>query len=99
MYAGGIMNQETIMAVLPDHAEKAMSMREIARVIGLKVCTYIDWIKAERSLSRTLRKLIRWGLVARDRRQSTEGHRFWYNVYWKVGPMVSEEAAEAEVTA
>lgn len=30
---------------------------------------------------------------------STEGHRFWYNFYWKVGPIVSEEAAEAEVTA
>ncbi len=93
------MNQGVVLAVLPDRAEKAMSMKEIAQVIDLEVRTYIDWIKAEHSLSRVLRKLVRWGLVACDRRQDAEGHRFWYNVYWKVGPVVSEEAAEVEVTA
>ncbi len=93
------MNQESILAVLPDRAEDARSMREIAQAVGLEVRAYIDWIKAERSLARVLRKLTRWGLVASDRRQNMEGHKFWYNVYWKVGPVASEEAAKAEVMA
>jgi hypothetical protein len=54
------MNQESILAVLPDRSEDARSMREIAQAVGLEVCTYIDWIKAERCISRALRKLIRW---------------------------------------
>lgn len=87
------------MAVLPDLREEARSMKEIAQAIGLVVCTYIDWINAERNLSRVLRKLIKWGLVACDRRQNTDGHRFWHNVYWKISSIVPEEAAEAEVIA
>jgi hypothetical protein len=93
------MNQALVLAVLPDRTEKATSMREIAQAINLDVCTYIDWIKAECSLSRVLGKLVRWGLVTCDLRQNTEGHRFWYNVYCKVDPVVSEETAEVEVTA
>lgn len=90
------MNQESILAVLPDRSEDARSMREIAQAVGLEVCTYIDWIKAERSLSRVLRKLTRWGLVACDRRQNMEGHKFWYNVYWRTSPVVTEAAIKAE---
>jgi hypothetical protein len=93
------MNQEAIMAVLPDRVEEARSMREIAQAVGLEGCTYIDRIKAERRISRVLRKLIRWRLVTCDRRQNMVGHKFWYNVYWKIGPVASEEAAKAEVIA
>jgi len=28
-------------------------------------------------------KLMLWGWVAYDERQKEEGHRFWYNAYWK----------------
>ena len=51
--------------------------------MGLEITSYTDWIRAERSLSRGLNKLIKWGWVVRDRRQRTEGHKFWYSIYWK----------------
>ncbi len=58
-------------------------MKEIAKAIGLDISTHTDWLRAERSLARILRAQIKWGWVAYDRRQSEEGHRFWYNAYWK----------------
>ncbi len=77
------MNSETVLAALPNSEEEAKSMREIAQTIGLDIASYTDWIKAERRLARSLRALIKWGWVACDRRQRVEGHRFWYNAYWK----------------
>jgi hypothetical protein len=45
------------MAALPGLAEEARSVREIAQAMGLEICTRNDWIKIERSLTRTLRRL------------------------------------------
>lgn len=77
------MNQEAILAVLPDSKDDAKSLKEIARALGLEMNTYVDWIRAERRLSSSLRSLARWGWVALERRQKEEGHKFWYNAYWR----------------
>jgi hypothetical protein len=77
------MNQEEIMAVLSHSEAEAKSLREIAQAMELKTSSYASWIKAERGLSNILRKLIKWGFVACVRRQNVDGHRFWYNLYWK----------------
>jgi len=77
------MNHEAILAALPDSKEEARSLKEIAEAMGLDIATYIDWIRVERRLSSSLRSLIRWGWVAYEQRQREDGHRFWYNAYWK----------------
>jgi predicted transcriptional regulator len=77
------MNQEAIMAVLPDSKDDAKSLKEIAKEMGLDITAYVDWIRVERRLSSSLRALARWGFVALERRQREEGHKFWYNAYWK----------------
>jgi hypothetical protein len=51
--------------------------------MGLDITSYVDWVRAERRLIRALRALIKWGWVAYDKQQNEEGHRFWYNIYWK----------------
>ena len=80
------MNQEAILAVLPDSKDDAKSLKEIAKEMGLDITAYVDWIRVERRLSSSLRALARWGLVALERRQREEGQRFWYNAYWKTDP-------------
>jgi predicted transcriptional regulator len=80
------MNQEAILAVLPDSKDDAKSLKEIAKEMGLDITAYVDWIRAERRLSSSLRALARWGLVALERRQRDDGHKFWYNAYWKTDP-------------
>lgn len=77
------MDPEAVLSVLPDNKGEAKSLKEIARAMGLEISTHTDWIRAERSPARVLRILIKWGGVARDKRQSAEGQKFWYNVYWK----------------
>lgn len=77
------MDHESLLVVLPSSKEEARSMKEIAHAMGLEIATHTDWIRAERRLARSLRALIRWGWVARDKRQNEEGHKFWYNAYWK----------------
>lgn len=77
------MNQQSILPFLPSCKDNAISIRELACDMGLETSSYANWIRAERSLSRGLNKLIKWGWVARDRRQRTEGHKFWYSTYWK----------------
>jgi len=77
------MNHDTILAVLPDSKDDAKSLKEIAIEMGLDISSYIDWIRVERRLSSSLRSLTRWGWVALERRQREEGHKFWYNAYWK----------------
>jgi hypothetical protein len=57
------MNQEEILAVLSHSEAEAKSLREIAQTMGLETSSYASWIQAERGLSSTLRKLIKWGLV------------------------------------
>ena len=34
--------------------------------------------------------LARWGFVDLEKRQREEGHKFWYNSYWKTKPTGSE---------
>lgn len=80
------MNHDAILAVLPDCRDDAKSLKEIAQDMGLELNSYSDWIRAERRLSSSLRSLARWGWVASDRRQLEEGHKFWYNAYWKTEP-------------
>jgi predicted transcriptional regulator len=80
------VNQEAILAVLPDSKDDAKSLKEIAKEMGLEITAYVDWIRVERRLSSSLRALERWGLVALERRQREEGQRFWYNAYWKTEP-------------
>jgi len=77
------MNHDIILAVLPDSKNDAKSLKEIANEMGLEISRYVDWIRAERRLSRSLRALTKWGWVALERRQREEGHKFWYNAYWK----------------
>ena len=79
----GIMTHETVLAVLPHSEDEAKSLKDIAQLIGLAIYTHTDWTRAERSLARVLRILIKWGWAYRGRRQSDNIHRFWYNVYWK----------------
>ena len=52
----------------------------------LEMASYADWIRVERRLSSSLRALARWGFVDQERRQREEGHKFWYNAYWKTKP-------------
>jgi len=78
-----VMNHEAILAVLPDSKDDALSLKEIAQALGLEMNSYVDWIRAERRLASSLRALARWGWVTSDRRQKKDGHRFWYNAYWK----------------
>ena len=77
------MNQAAILAVLPDSKDDAKSLKEIANEIGLDITSYVNWIRVERRLSSSLRALARWGWVDLERRQREEGHKFWYNAYWK----------------
>ena len=63
--------------------DDAKSLKEIANKMGLDITAYVDWIRVERRLSSSLRSLTRWGWVALERRQREEGHKFWYNAYWK----------------
>jgi len=55
----------------------------VANEMGLPINSYIDWIRVERRLSSSLRALARWGLVSLERKQRDDGHKFWYNAYWK----------------
>ena len=73
------MNQEDILAVLPESRDDAKSLKEIAQDMELETASYADWIRVERRLSSSLRALARWGFVALERRQREEGHKFWYN--------------------
>jgi predicted transcriptional regulator len=77
------MNHDTILAALPDSKEDAKSLKEIANEMGLDISRYVDWTRAERRLSSSLRSLTKWGWVSLERRQREEGHKFWYNAYWK----------------
>jgi transcription initiation factor IIE alpha subunit len=75
------MNHEEVLAVLPDNREEAVSIKEIAKAMGLEISSYVDWVRAERRLVRALGALKKWGWVAYDEKK--EGHKFWYNAYWK----------------
>ena len=77
------MNHDIILAVLPSSKDDAKSLKEIASEMDLDISRYVDWIRAERRLSRSLGALTRWGWVALERRLKEEGHKFWYNAYWK----------------
>ena len=58
-------------------------IKEIADAMGLKISSYVDWARAERRLVRAMGALMKWGWVDCDERQKEEGHKFWYNAYWK----------------
>ena len=88
------MSHEAVFVALPNSKGDAKSLKDIAQAIGLPTSTYADWIRAERGLARVLRILIKWGWGARDRRQRVDGHRFWYNVYWKTELAIKEESFE-----
>jgi len=51
------MNHEAILAVLPDSKDDALSLKEIARELGLEMNSYVDWIRVERRLASSLRAL------------------------------------------
>jgi hypothetical protein len=93
------MNQEQILEILPSSEAEARSVKEIAEVMGLNTSSYATWRKTERGLSNALRKLMKWGLVASDRRQNCEDHQFWYNVYWRSESVVNDEPLAIEVMA
>ena len=80
------MNQEAILAVLTSSKDDAKSLKKIAKEMGLDITTYVDWIRVEMRISSSLRALARWGFVALERKQREEGHKFWYNAYWKTDP-------------
>ena len=84
---GDATNQEDILAVLPESRDDAKSLKEIALAMELEMASYADWIRVERRLSSSLRALARWGFVALEKRQREEGHKFWYNAYWKTKPI------------
>ena len=93
------MNQEQILEILPANETDGISLKEIAQIMGLDTSSYATWIKAERSLSNALRRLMKWGFVASDRRQRCMGHKFWYNVYWRIEIVVHKESMAVEVMA
>jgi|WetSurMetagenome_2_1015567.scaffolds.fasta_scaffold186622_1 hypothetical protein len=93
------MNQEQILEILPSSEADARSVKDIAKVMGLDTSSYATWRKTERGLSNALRKLMKWGLVTRDRRQNCAGHQFWYNVYWRTEIAVHDEPMAIEVVA
>lgn len=66
------MNHDAILEALPASEEEAKSLKEIALAMGLDISSYIDWVRAERRLSSSLRALIRWVWVACVRRQKEE---------------------------
>ena len=90
------MTHENVLAALPNSEDEAKSLKDIAQVIGLEIYTHMDWIRAERRLARVLRILIKWGWASRNRRQSDNIHRFWYNVYWKTELAIQHESARKE---
>ena len=89
------MTHETVLAALPNSEAEAKSLKDIAQVIGLEISSHMDWIRAERSLARVLRILIKWGWVSRDRRRRID-HKFWYNVYWKTDLAIQQEVASRD---
>ena len=89
------MTHETVLAALPNSEAEAKSLKDIAQAIGLEISSHMDWIRAERSLARVLRILIKWGWVARDRRQRID-HKFWYNVYWKTDLAIQQETVSRD---
>jgi len=91
-----MMTHETVLAALPHNEAEAKSLKDIAQEIGLAASTHTDWIRAQRSLSRVLRILIKWGWVSRDRRQRVNGGKFWHNVYWKTELAIQHESARKE---
>jgi hypothetical protein len=80
------MNQEDILAVLPESRDDAKSFKEITLAMELEMASFADRIRVEMRLSSSLRALARWGFVDQERRQGEEGHKFWYNAYWKTKP-------------
>jgi hypothetical protein len=66
--------------------EKIKTLKEIALAMEPDMASYADWIRTERQLSSSLRAPARWGFVSLERRQREEGHKFWYNAYWKTEP-------------
>ena len=86
---GDVVNQEDILAVLPDSRDDAKSLKEIAQdmEMEMEMASYANWIRVERRLSSSLRALARWGYVDQERRQREERHRFRYNAYWKTEPI------------
>jgi len=90
------MSHEVILAALPNDRDEARSLKDIAEAIGLATSSYTDWIRAERRLTRSLRSLIKWGWVYHARRQRENGHKFWYNVYWKTELAIQQEAVRQE---
>ena len=80
------MNHDDVLAVLPDSKEEAKSIKEIAQAMELEISSYVDWVRAERRLVRALGALTKWGWVAYYERQNEDGHKFWYNAYWKTEP-------------
>lgn len=92
------MNPEAVLAVLSDNKEDAKSMKEIAQAMGLEISTHTDWIRTQRILARVLRTLIKWGFVARDKRQSDNGRKFWHNAYWKTELAMQAPGVECHET-
>ncbi len=78
------MNPEAVLAVLPDSTEDALTLEDIALVLGLDTSSYTTMGRTKRQLARALRSLIKWGWVTYDIRQSENGHRAWHNAYWKI---------------
>ncbi len=91
------MNPEAVLDDLPDSKEDAISLKEIALAMGLDISSYTAMARTKRQLSRILRALIRWGCVARDKRQSDNGQRFWHNAYWKTELVSQVEDSESIV--
>ena len=77
------MNHEAILTVLPDSKEEAMSLRQIAQAMGLKISSYTDQISVQRRLARSLRTLIKRGWVKCELRQGKAIPKLWHNAYWK----------------
>jgi len=91
------VNQQEVLLALPDSQKGAKSMKEIAIEMGFDISSYTKWIRVERNLCRVLRKLIKWDEVTCARRQNTDGHRFWYTVYWKTGLPQQDVLVELEI--
>ena len=71
------MNHEAILKVPPDSKEEAISLKQIAQAMGLKISSYTDQISVQRRLARSLRTLIKRGWVKCELRQGKVFPKLW----------------------
>ena len=74
------MNSDIVLAALPYHKDRAMSMREIAEALGVSK-SHKDRRRIEQRLARALKVLVKWNQVSYELKWK-DNH--FHNIYWKI---------------